>query len=116
MKIESLEEAMRIRALPPIYADRPSTTEERVARMNDPRVHEQSKLKALAEAFIREEMNRHVRIAMEKFPHDSNACNRYIMDVQREFKPTKDPEDDWLMATRTDEEDQATLRAILHQD
>lgn len=116
MKIESIEEAVRIRALPPIYADRPVTNEERVARMNDPRVHEQSKLRALAEAFIRDEMNRHVRIAMEKFPHDNNACNQYIIDKQDELDPHKDPEDDWLMATRTDEEDQATLRAISRND
>lgn len=116
MKIESIEEAMRIRALPPVYDTSPKNHHELAERMKDIRVHELSSLKNEAEQFIREEMSRHVRIAMEKFPHDNDACNRYIMDKQDELDPQKDPEDDWLMATRTDEEDQATLRALSRKD
>lgn len=48
VKIEYIEEAMRIRALPPIYADLPATTENRVARMNDCHVYELLRPQSLA--------------------------------------------------------------------
>jgi hypothetical protein len=64
LAIKDMDDARRVRDLPPIYEVKPSSPAELAERMNNPLVQQQAIYKDMAEAYIRQETEKFTQEVM----------------------------------------------------
>jgi hypothetical protein len=94
--IKDMDDALRVRDLPPIYEGKPSGPAELAERMNNPLVQQQSQYKNMAEAYIRQEAEKFTREVVANIQAGTDRDEELMRLVQwnQKYKPKRDPMDD----------------------
>ncbi len=94
--IKDMDDALRIRDLPPIYEGKPSGPAELAERMNSSLVQQQFTYKDMAEAYIRQEAAKFTHEVMTNIRGGADRDSEMLrlMEWIRRYQPKRDPMDD----------------------